>query len=56
MKRAVVFALVALGLASACTYREHTTVQKPVPSRTAVVVPADPPPPPSTTTVVVPSR
>ncbi|UYN97151.1 MAG: hypothetical protein KIT25_09555 [Enhydrobacter sp.] len=56
MSRTVVTALVAIGLASACTIREETTVQKPMPASTAVVVPADPPPPPpppTTTTVIM---
>ncbi len=56
MKRVVIVALVVSGLASACSYREHTTVQKPVPATTAVVVPADPPPPPPPTTTTVITR
>lgn len=56
MKRVVIAALVISGLASACTYREHTTVQKPAPVATTTVVAAEPPPPPpppSTTTVIM---
>lgn len=53
MKRVVIAALVICGLASACTYREHTTVQKPAPATTTVVTELPPPPPPSTTTVIM---
>jgi hypothetical protein len=48
MKPLVAAVLVGV-LAGACTVRSHTTVEKPVASSTAVVVPASPPP----STVVV---
>jgi hypothetical protein len=43
-------AVIICALAAACTVRSNTTVEKPVPSTTAYVVPASPAP---TTAVVV---
>jgi hypothetical protein len=49
----VIAVFVVCALASACTVRSHTTVERPAPASTAVVVPA---PATTTTTVVVPSN
>lgn len=56
MKTLPIFAIVILGLATACTIREERTVQQPVPAATVVASP--PPatvvytdPAPATTTV-----